>query len=69
MSFEAKYEGRCADCLERIHVGDLVQFSEENRVVHVDCDPSVSETDLDRDAKREVCQKCWLLKPCECEES
>ena len=69
MSFEAKYEGRCPDCGERIHVGDLVQFSTENRVEHVMCDASAGETDLDRDAKREVCQKCWLLKPCECEAS
>ena len=75
MSFEAKYEGRCADCGERIHVGDLIRFDAPEidvealvaRYVHVDCDASVSETDLDRDAKREVCQKCWLLKPCECE--
>lgn len=78
MSFEARYESQCPDCGERIHIGDLIVSEalsdgldmSSMRYVHVDCDASYSgETDFDRDSKREVCQKCWLLKPCECEAS
>ncbi|WP_152030905.1 hypothetical protein [Agromyces aureus] len=62
MSFTAKYPGRCDDCREAIEPGD------DRTLVHVVCDgPGVDQmTDLDRDAKREVCPECFLLKPCVC---
>lgn len=64
VSFEAKYNGICGSCTERIREGDQVRYVEDD-LVHVVCELVVSE--VDRDAKREVCQNCWLLKPCDCE--
>jgi hypothetical protein len=61
MSFEAKYGGICGECEERIHVGDLVTYAEDV-IVHVDCEDSVKAV-----RKADVCTKCWLTKPCDCE--
>lgn len=72
MAFKAKYAGRCDDCRAPIHVGQEVEYKglgEQRTLVHVVCDEPGDDhlTDLDRDAKREVCTECWLLKPCVCE--
>lgn len=37
------------------------------RRVHGDLDVAADLTELDRDAKRDVCAKCWLVMPCGCE--
>ncbi|MDQ0894450.1 hypothetical protein [Agromyces ramosus] len=67
VSFEARYHGRCGSCGEHISPGDRVRYEGES-VVHDDCDGvTAAATELDRDAKREVCTECWLLKPCDCE--
>lgn len=69
MALEAKYEGRCGGCLERIHVGDTVEFGEKDsftghrRVVHVDCDAAAPV-----ERAEVVCPECWLIKPCGCED-
>lgn len=69
MSFEAKYEGRCPECLERIHMGDLVQFGPEDSfsrrrpVVHVDCEAAAPVERVEV-----VCDKCFLIKPCGCDD-
>lgn len=75
MGFQARYEGKCVECGERIHIGDQIEIAEQSvadgfgqtTYVHVDCDDAYEETELDRDAKREVCPVCFLLKPCGCE--
>lgn len=68
-TFEARYNGSCEACGERIRVGDVLRFSEDyTNAIHDDCDAVyVAQTELDCDAKREVCPKCWLLKPCGCD--
>ena len=37
VSFEAKYAGRCGNCLERIAIGDRVHYVDD-ALSHVDCD-------------------------------
>lgn len=66
-TFAARYAGTCPDCLERVRVGDTVRFNDGNRVVHDVCVPELSRLDLK--PNEEVCTVCWLVKPCECEES
>lgn len=70
MTFRAKYRGRCAACRESIEPGELVEYDQDDRLVHDDCDGDYAEAaQADRDAEREVCGECWLLKPCGCEEA
>lgn len=68
--FEAKFGGVCDACDERIAPGQMVRYSEDydnGSPIHDDCDSIEAITDVDRDAAREVCTDCWLLKPCGCE--
>lgn len=66
MTFRAKYDGECAnECGERIHVGDEVEYV-ENELMHANCNaPECSP--------RPVCHVCWMEKAlngaCGCEES
>lgn len=39
MSFAARYDSRCASCLERIYVDDQVTY-DDDRLVHADCEAS-----------------------------
>lgn len=69
MPFLAKYPGRCDDCREGILPGQEVEYkgdAGDRRLVHVVCDSVGALTELDRDAAREVCPDCFLLKPCVC---
>ncbi|MFF2493226.1 hypothetical protein [Agromyces sp. NPDC058064] len=71
MPFEAKYAGRCDDCRLPIRIGQEVEYKglgEARRLVHVVCDEPGDDqlSNLDRDAKRETCPECFLLKPCVC---
>lgn len=61
MSFEAKYGGQCAACGERIHRGDMATYVSDE-LVHVDCESSGRA-----EHPAEVCVKCWLTNPCDCE--
>ena len=70
MGFEARYEGQCSECGERIHMGDEIEYASaatERPVlyVHTVCpgDPRV-----DLRPSEEVCTVCWLVKPCGCED-
>lgn len=66
MAFEAKYDGQCDECGARIHPGDLITSDlKTGRYVHVVCpdDPQLLK------ANETVCDKCWLVQPCECEAS
>jgi hypothetical protein len=63
MTFEAKYDGACGECEERILVGDLVTYAEDV-LVHGDCEEFVRP-----ERPTETCTKCWLVKPCDCEDN
>ena len=60
-TFEAKYSGTCDACMERIRIGDLATYAEDN-TVHADCEDSFQP-----ERQAEVCSTCWLTKPCDCE--
>lgn len=62
MSFEAKYNGWCSDCDDRIHVGDQVAY-DEDKLIHLECDTSNAPGRI-----ADACGTCWLTKPCECED-
>lgn len=66
MAFEAKFHQSCARCGEDVK-GELARY-DGNDLVHDDCDATSPATELDRDAQREVCHECFLLKPCPCED-
>lgn len=63
-AFEARFGGNCCSCDERIHIGDLVTYALDDVVVHADCEDSARP-----ERKTEVCGKCWLTKPCDCEDA
>jgi hypothetical protein len=63
MPFTAKYNGVCGACVERIHDGDLVQYTADHELVHVDCDTAIP---VRRSAV--VCPDCWTEKPCGCDD-
>jgi hypothetical protein len=62
VTFAARFAGVCPDCGERIHPGDVVTWA-DGATVHAVC----PDTPDDRDAKRPVCPRCFLLEPCDCE--
>lgn len=63
MTFEARYRSRCDACGEGITPGDIVEYDDSNRVVHFDCEDDARTQGTD---DGEVCDECWLIKPCEC---
>jgi len=63
MSFTAKYPGRCALCPERIHVGDLVEYVDD-QIAHTHC--NVTSLPNDRDDLSAVCRSCWTIHAGEC---
>lgn len=61
-AFEAKYSGYCyGGCGERIEAGEWAKYGDEG-LMHVDCTP-------EPDRPVTVCQSCWLIQPCDCEEA
>jgi hypothetical protein len=73
--FIAKYPGRCDDCREIIQPGQRVEYKRGDLsapsgvLVHEVCDDVAPElSDLDRDAQKPVCEECWLIQPCGCED-
>lgn len=64
--FTAKYHGVCHICQGEILPGERVKYDEEDTVVHAtDCNPYARRVEQ-RSAS--VCDKCFLTKPCECDE-
>jgi hypothetical protein len=61
--FEARYHGTCPACDEAIKPGQQVRF-DDDALVHDDCTDAVP---VERPVV--VCDRCWLVKPCECEAS
>jgi hypothetical protein len=64
----AQFPGRCEACEERIHEGDEMTFrpnsprSANGTWVHLHCPEPVEEKPA------VVCDRCWLTKPCGCED-
>lgn len=67
MGFEAKYHGRCADCGEHIAPGDRVRY-DDDRLVHDNCEASATPDPTVLRPDEIVCESCWLVKPCGCED-
>jgi hypothetical protein len=63
-AFEAKFGGPCAAGCDGIEEGDTIRYVND-RPAHVHCEPD-DEPAPEREL--EVCQECWLIKPCGCEE-
>ncbi|KWX66820.1 hypothetical protein [Mycobacterium sp. NAZ190054] len=61
MSFEAKYQGRCAECDDRIEPGEQATYADDD-LVHVACETEPARED-DPD---EVCTACRLVHSGEC---
>lgn len=68
MAFEAQYAGRCGDCGEGIAPGQLIERrhdgSAADTFVHQVCD---GPAELGLRKGEVVCDRCFLVKPCECE--
>lgn len=63
MTFEAKYRGECAGCGHPIEVGQMI-FEYRGEYAHVECDVAAAY----RRRPADVCQECFLEKPCGCED-
>ena len=58
-AFPARFAGRCASCDSRIHVGDLIEMTDDG-AVHASCD----EADIQpSDDPARACPTCWLVHP------
>ncbi|GLU91319.1 hypothetical protein [Agromyces sp. NBRC 114283] len=72
MAFPANFPGRCTACGESIEPGDLIR-SEGGRYVHEDCEraalPGAALDPTELRPGEVVCDVCFLVKPCECEET
>ena len=61
MSFLAQYHGTCGECGEHISPGEEIQSTLAGEYIHVECEPNTAHR------HEEVCTKCFLIKPCECD--
>jgi hypothetical protein len=68
-TFEAKYKGTCSDCHEPIEVGDQVVYVNDE-LVHVDCEGSALADVLNMRPRKKaaVCERCFMEKPCGCDD-
>lgn len=57
-TFAAEYEGWCPRCMGKIKVSDRVRYVDGDLVHahHNHVEPVY-----------EICDRCWLTKPCECD--
>lgn len=62
MTLPARYSGVCPECGDRWQPGDLIRADEDRQWKHAVC-----PDDTDDLAHGEVCDRCWLTKPCDCE--
>lgn len=59
MSFHAKYRGACDACDDPIHIGQEVEFTYDNHLVHVICPESLGPGGK----PRPVCPRCFMELP------
>lgn len=60
LSFAAEWPGSCQRCLGRIEPGDICHYTAEGELVH-------SRHPSPPPRKVDICETCWLTKPCECD--
>jgi len=63
-SFVAQYDGACGVC-EGPLKGHRVKYVADE-LVHAGCADGEGVLTVTR--KEEVCQVCWLVRPCECDD-
>jgi hypothetical protein len=63
MTFPAGYPSRCASCDERIHPGDLINYSREDGATHADCIEAAQVAEDSARPEPEPCTTCWLTHP------
>lgn len=67
-TFPARYPGRCAACQERIIEGDQIGYTEDDEIVHADCEASAPR----ETPPRETCPRCFMERSvsgaCGCDE-
>lgn len=61
MRIPAKFPGWCWVCELAINIGDQIELDDDG-YKHTDCTPK-------RERPTVTCTECWLIKPCECEDS
>lgn len=68
MSFEAKYHGTCTICHGRISPGDICAY-DNDQLIHDAClsASEVATYKIVTERPVEICDKCFLTKPCECD--
>lgn len=67
-AFKARYAGTCAArCGTAIEAGDQVVHVDD-ALVHVGCEEDARLRSLEAEKTRVVCERCWLLKPCPCDD-
>jgi len=68
-AFKARYTGSCAArCGTAIEAGDQVVYVDDV-LVHVGCEEDARlKSALQEEKTRVVCEVCWLLKPCPCDD-
>lgn len=60
--FEAKYAGRCGDCQEKINVGDLCHYVDDE-VCHESCQ---GQHTINRAKAEVLCPNCFMYHKGEC---
>jgi hypothetical protein len=65
LPFLARYTGTCGRCEDDIRPGQRVKYV-AGELVHTGCADGEGVLTVTR--KEVVCEKCWLVKPCGCEE-
>lgn len=65
MSFRAQFSGRCFGGCDGIEEGDEVEFA-NGVLAHVDCEEA--EGARPEPKRAETCPRCWLERPCECDD-
>lgn len=63
VSFQARYNGRCADCEERIHEGDHVEYRSDE-LCHVTC-PTPTDPYTVKPGEA-LCGQCFTYHRGEC---
>ena len=58
----ARYEGRCMECHEPIHVGEPI-ITDDDGTVHAECHDSAQPRRSSEPKENPVCTTCWLTHP------
>ncbi|AXH45150.1 hypothetical protein SEA_BISKIT_52 [Gordonia phage Biskit] len=69
--FIARYGGKCSLCLSSIHIGQWVEYDEENKLAHYECPDkpnSLGELVMtpDPQAYGDLCPACYLYHRGDC---